>query len=67
MGKSIIHDKSRGTVVPFERFLAKLNLYPRATCTARLHPTDSVETVKAQFLWSLNIVLSAEGGGVMDF
>ena len=29
-------------------------------------PTDSVETVKAQFLWSLNIALSEEGGGDMD-
>ena len=25
------------------------------------HPTDSVETVKAQFLWSFNIVLGEEG------
>ena len=30
------------------------------------HPTDSVEIVKAQFLWSFNIVLGGEGGGVMD-
>ena len=28
------------------------------------HPTDSVETVKAQFLF--NIVLCGEGGGGMD-
>ena len=30
------------------------------------HPTDSVETVKAQFLWSFNIVLGGKGGGDMD-
>ena len=30
------------------------------------HPTDSVETIKAQFLWSFNIVLGGEGEGDMD-
>ena len=30
------------------------------------HPKDSVETVKAQFLWSFNILLGGEGGGDMD-
>ena len=30
------------------------------------HPTECVETVKAQFLWSFNIVLGWEGGGDMD-
>ena len=49
-----IMDKSLGTVVQFERFLTHAKLYPRATNTVRPsplpHPTDSVETVKAQFL-----------------
>ena len=49
-----IMDKSLGTVVQFERFLTHAKLYPRATSTVRLyplpHPTDSVETVKGQFL-----------------
>ena len=48
-------DKSVGTVVQFERFLTLAKLYPRATVTLHLatpfpYPTDSVETVKAQFL-----------------
>ena len=47
-------DKSLGTVVQFERFLTHAKLYSRATNTVRPyplpHPTDSVETVKAQFL-----------------
>ena len=34
--------------------------------TPSSHPTDSVETVKALFLWSFNIVLGREGGGDMD-
>ena len=63
-------DKSLGTVVQFERFLTQAKLYPRATNTVRptpsLYPTDSVETVKAQFLWSFNVVLGAEGRGDMD-
>ena len=29
------------------------------------HPTDSAETVKAQFIWSFNIVLGGEGEGDM--
>ena len=65
-----IMDKSLGTVVQFERFLTHAKLYPRATNTVRPypipHPTDSVETVKAQFLWSFNIVLGGKGGGDMD-
>ena len=61
-------DKSVGTVVQFECFLRDAKLYPRATNTAPPypHPTGSVETVKAQFLWSLNIVLGGEGEGDMD-
>ena len=64
-------DKSVRTVVKFERFLRLAKLYPRATNTAALpyslpHPTDRVETVKAQFLWSFNIVLGGEGEGDMD-
>ena len=61
-------DKSLGTVVQFERFLTHAKLYPRATSTVRPtpHPTDRVETVEAQFLWSFNIVLGGEGGGDMD-
>ena len=47
-------DKSLGTVVQFERFLAHAKLYRRATSTLRPyplpHPTDSVETVKAQLV-----------------
>ena len=48
-------DKSVGTVVQFERFLTRAKLYPRALLTLHVptpspHPTDSVETVKAQFL-----------------
>ena len=35
--------------------------------TASPHTTDSVETFKAQFLWSFNIVLGGEGGGDMGF
>ena len=50
-----IMDKSVGTVVQFERFLTRAKLYPRALLTLHVptpspHPTDSVETVKAQFL-----------------
>ena len=62
-------DKSLGTVVQFERLLTHAKLYPRATNTVRPCPLppDSVETVKAQFLWSFNIVLGGEGGGDMDF
>ena len=60
-------DKSLGTVVQFERFLTHAKLYPRATnCTSLPpppNPTECVETVKAQFLWSFNIVLGWEGGG----
>ena len=63
-------DKNVGTVLQFERFLTDGKLYLRATNTARPyplpHPTDSVETIKAQFLWSFNIVLGGEGGGDMD-
>ena len=63
-------DKSLGTVVQFERFLTHAKLYTRATNTVRPspspHPTDSVETVKAQFRWAFNIVLGGEGGGDMD-
>ena len=65
-------DKSVGTVVQFKRFFTHVKLYSRATNTAHPyplpgpHPTDSVETVKAQFLWSLNIALGEEGGGDMD-
>ena len=62
-------DKSLGTVVQFERFLTHAELYPRATNTVRpypLPPPHSVETVKAQFLWSFNIVLGGEGGEDMD-
>ena len=47
-------EKSLGTVVQFERFLTDGKLYSRATNTVRPyplpHPTDSVETVKAQSL-----------------
>ena len=47
-------ERSLGIVVQFERFLTHAKLYPRATNTVRPyplpHPTDSVETVKAQFL-----------------
>ena len=47
-------DKSLGTVVQFERFLHTRN-WIRALLTLYVptpspHPTDSVETVKAQFL-----------------
>ena len=47
-------DKSLGTVVQFERFLTHAKLI-RALLTLYVptpspHPTDSVETVKAQFL-----------------
>ena len=57
-----------GPVERFERFLTHAKLYRRAANTARPypHPTDSVETIKAQFLWSFNIVLDGEGGGYMD-
>ena len=62
--------KSVGPVKRFERFLTHAKLYRRAANTARPyplpHPTDSVETIKAQFLWSFNIVLDGEGGGYMD-
>ena len=34
--------------------------------TSSPYPTDSIETVKAQFLWSFNIVLGGEGRGDMD-
>ena len=66
-----IMDKSVGTVVQFERFLTRAKLYPRALLTLHVptpspHPTDSVETVKAQFLWSFNIVLDGEGRGDME-
>ena len=71
MAPSLIMDKSLGTVVQFERFLTHAKLYPRATNTVRPyplpHPTDNDETVKAQFLWSFNIVLGGEGVGDMDF
>ena len=63
-------DKSVRTVVQVKRFLTHAKLYPRTTNTApptpSPHPTDSVETVKAQFLWSFNTVSGAEGGGDMD-
>ena len=63
-------DKIFGTLVQFESFLTHANLYPRATNTVRPsplpHPTDSVETVKAQFLWSFNIILGGEGERDMD-
>ena len=51
--KPTVMDKSLGTVVQFERFLTHVKLYPLATSTVRPYPlarpTDSVETVKAQF------------------
>ena len=63
-----VMEKSVGTVVQFERFLTRAKLYPRAATlyvpTPYHHPTDSVETVKAQFLWSFNIVLGEEGEGI---
>ena len=63
-------DKSVGIVVQFKRFLTHVKLYPRALIlhilTPSPHPMDSVETVKAQFLWSLNIALGEKGGGDMD-
>ena len=64
--------KSLGTVVQFERSLtyAKFISARYLHCTYppfSPHPTDSVETVKAEFLWSFDIVLGGEGEGVMDF
>ena len=45
---------------------ARYQHYTFLTPTPYPHPTDSVETIKAQFLWSLNIALGEEGGGDMD-
>ena len=64
-------DESLGTVVQFRRFLTNTRNCIRALLTLYVptpspHPTDSVETVKAQFLWSFNIVLGGEGGGYMN-
>ena len=45
---------------------ARYQHYTFLTPTPYPHPMDSVETIKAQFLWSLNIALGEEGGGDMD-
>ena len=46
---------------------ARVYQHSRATNSVSPHPQNSLETVKAQFLLSFNIVLGGEEGGVKWF